>query len=98
MRDYKKLVSTLNDCERNHLGRNGVERHQELEDLIDQGFDASHSQISNKTNIKNELLWNSAIGKMIELMEELIELRDAHGLSNDGDCYKCDFNKDCYRK
>lgn len=86
----------LNICERTHLGKRGIIRHDELQDLITQSFDAAEAQTTSELGIKNGFLWNSAVSKTSELLGELIELRQSCGLPNNGDCHKCDFNKPCY--
>jgi len=75
-------VPELNECEKKKLGAD-VELHEQLEKAIEDSF--------NETEKNNYHV--AYIAKTRDLLQELIDLRNTHGLPNDGECLNCDGSK-----
>ena len=72
----------LNECERKKLGTD-VELHEQLQKAVESAFDET----------ERNGYHNAYIIKTGDLLQELIDLRNNHGLPNGGECLNCDGSK-----
>jgi len=80
-------MTKTSECELKRLGED-AQVHEELKRLLDEQFDRIPRNCFRPSRLENIIMADIAHNNVMYL-RELIELREKHGLPNDGKCYQC---------